>query len=69
MDRKIRLMTIEEVAVRLKLGEAAVWGYVDEGKLTASKIEGRYLVSEMQLEFFVQSQARGVGRRPSLVPG
>lgn len=68
MDRRIRLMTIEEVAERLSLSSEAVRGHIEEGRLTASRIEGRYVISEMQVEFFVRSQALSAGNLPSFAP-
>jgi hypothetical protein len=58
MDRSIRLMTIEDAAGQLGLEVETVKGFVLDGLLTASTIDGRYLLSEMQLMFFKRSHAR-----------
>ena len=52
MERVIRLLTIEDAADELGLEASEVWRFIMEGKLTASKIDGRYILSEMQLMFF-----------------
>lgn len=52
MDRVIRLLTIEDAAEELGVEAGAVWRFIMEGKLTASKINGRYILSELQLMFF-----------------
>jgi excisionase family DNA binding protein len=52
MERVIRLLTVEEAARQLDVGPGAVWRFIMEGKLTASKIDGRCVLSEMQLMFF-----------------
>lgn len=52
MERTIRLLTIEQAARELRVGVEAVWNYISEGKLTASRIDGCCVLSEMQLLFF-----------------
>jgi excisionase family DNA binding protein len=52
MDRRIKLLTIEDAAGRLGISAEAVWDFVRDGKLTASRIDGRCVCSEMQLLFF-----------------
>ncbi|HEY5502345.1 MAG TPA: hypothetical protein VIJ97_03475 [Candidatus Anoxymicrobiaceae bacterium] len=55
MDRIIRLLTIEESARELHLSTPQALKLVAEGKLTASNIDGRCVLSEMQLMFFKRS--------------
>ena len=52
MERTIRLLTIEEAANELDVGPATIWRFIEEGKLTASNIDGACVPSEMQLMFF-----------------
>ncbi|MHB8893642.1 MAG: helix-turn-helix domain-containing protein [Candidatus Geothermincolia bacterium] len=52
MERTIRLLTIEDAARELEVSPETVWSYVTEGKLTASRINGRCVLSELQLLFF-----------------
>lgn len=52
MERTIKLLTVEDAADELRVSSRAVWSYICEGKLTASRIDGRCLLSEMQLLFF-----------------
>jgi excisionase family DNA binding protein len=66
MERVIRLLTVEEAAQRLEVDSSALWRFIMEGKLTASKIDGRYILSEMQLMFFRRNHsARGVAQSSS----
>ena len=55
MDRVIRLLTIEEAAGELHISTPQAWKLVAEGKLTASNMDGRCVLSEMQLMFFKRS--------------
>jgi len=59
MDRVIRLLTIEEAARELNMSTTQAWRLVTDGKLTASNIDGRCVLSEMQLLFFKRTQAAG----------
>ena len=56
-ERVIRLLTIEDAADELGLEASEVWRFIMEGKLTASKIDGRYILSEMQLMFFKRNHS------------
>ena len=69
MDRSIRLMTIEDAAGQLGLEVETVKGFVLEGLLTASNIDGRYLLSEMQLMFFKRNRARLLANECQLAAG
>jgi len=69
MDRSIRLMTIEDAAGQLGLEVETVKGFVLEGLLTASNIDGRYLLSEMQLMFFKRNHARLLANECQLAAG
>lgn len=60
MDRVIRLLTIEEAARELGISSSEAWRLVSEGRLTASRIDGRCIVSEMQLQFFKHSHPAAV---------
>jgi len=52
MKRSIRLLRIEDAARELRVSPEAVWGFISEGKLTAASIDGRCVLSELQLLFF-----------------
>lgn len=55
MDRRIELLTPEDVASRLALPPRLVENLIEQGTIPAMLIEGRYLTSELQLACFQQS--------------
>ena len=55
MDRTIRLLTIEEAARELQMSTPQALKLVADGKLTASNIDGRCVLSELALMFFKRS--------------
>ena len=50
---KINLLTLKEVAERLRVSERSVFRYIHDGKLKATKI-GYWRISEKALEDFIQ---------------
>lgn len=57
MQREIRLLTTEEAARELGVSTDSMWRFVTEGRLTASVIDGRCVLSELQLVFFKRNHA------------
>ncbi len=57
MERRIRLLTVGEAAKELRVSPEKAWSYISDGKLTASRIDGRWLLSELQLKFFMDRHA------------
>lgn len=57
MERRIRLLTVQEAAKELRVSPGTAWSYICDGKLTASRIDGRCLLSELQLKFFMNTHA------------
>ncbi len=55
MERTIKLLNIEEASSALGISPAEAWRYVMDGKLTAIMIDGRCLISELQLLCFMSN--------------
>ena len=49
----IKVYTITEIAVLLKVNRRTVWNYIKEGKLVAKKVGGKWLITEKNLKDFV----------------
>lgn len=52
MERTIRMLSVEEASKSLGISPSETWHHIMEGKLTAIKIGGCCLVSELGLIFF-----------------
>lgn len=52
---KDKLLTLKEVAERLRVSERSVFRYIHSGKLVASKI-GYWRISEKDLKDFLKQQ-------------
>lgn len=55
MERTIRLLTVEEAAREMSVSTGTAWSFISDGKLTASRIDGRCLLSELQVRFFMNN--------------
>jgi hypothetical protein len=55
MERTIKLLNIEEASRALGISPAEAWRYILDGRLTAIMIDGRCLVSELQLLCFMSN--------------
>ena len=53
MVEDIKVYSISEVALLLKVNRRTVWNYVKEGKLKAKKVGGKWLITEANLKEFV----------------
>ena len=53
---KEKLLTLKEVAKRLRVSERSVFRYIHDGKLKASKI-GYWRITEKDLTKFIDQQA------------
>ena len=54
MDKKGKLLRIEEIASKLNVSQKSVRRYIHSGKLKSNKIGGVHRVEESELEYFVQ---------------
>lgn len=63
MNRTIKLITVKEAAQELNESAGNVLGFIQEGKLSAMKMDNRVLISEMQVRYF--SLRHGAGYRES----
>lgn len=52
----MELYTPEEIAQMLRLSTGTVWGYIRSGRLPASKLGRKYIISEDQLKRFLEKQ-------------
>lgn len=50
------LYTPDDIAQMLKLSTGTVWSYIRSGKLPASKLGRKYIISEDQLKRFLEQQ-------------
>ena len=54
MDKKGKLLRIEEIASKLNVSQKSVRRYIHSGKLKSNKIGGVHRVEESELDYFVQ---------------
>lgn len=52
----MEFFTPEEIANMLKVSIGTVWAYIRNGKLPATKLGRKYIVSEEQLRRFLEQQ-------------
>lgn len=52
----MELYTPDEIAQMLRLSIGTIWNYIRSGKLPASKLGRKYIISEDQLKRFLEQQ-------------
>ena len=60
------LHTVPQAAERLRVSESSVWRLLRLGKLCATTVLGRTLISEAELQRFVAEATRARSRSPQL---
>lgn len=53
---EIRIYTLEEISKLLKVTVRTLYRYIDDGKLKANKIGGRWIVAEQELKDFIEGK-------------
>ena len=53
---EIKVYTLKEVSELLKVTERTLLAYIKEGKLTAKKIGGKWIVTHETLQEFISSK-------------
>lgn len=52
----MEIYTPEDIAQMFKVSTGTVWRYIREGKLPASKLGRKYIISDDQLRRFIEQQ-------------
>ena len=51
----MQFYTVKEIAEMLKMNEQTIFRFIREGKLEATKVGGRYRITQEQLDRFIKN--------------
>jgi excisionase family DNA binding protein len=58
------VLTIKDVAARLKLAEKTVYAMAKEGELPAFKVRGQWRIRKVDFDHWIEAQAKAAASAP-----